>query len=221
MDKNKPLKKVSKEKSLEKATEKTIRKYNRFSYIYDILEKPMEASVFTKWRSELIKPLKGNILEIGVGTGKNLIYYNKKVNVTAIDISPGMLSKAKNKLKDINNKNIKLIEMDAQNLKFKDNSFDYVICTFVLCSVPDPVKALKEMKRVCKKDGKILMIEHMLSKNKLIAFFEHLHNPITRTLFGFNVNRKTDENVVKAGLKIIRIKNLAFFDVFRRIEAGK
>ena len=216
-----PLKKVSKEKSLEKATEKTIRRYNRFSYIYDLFEKPMEVSMFNKWRSELIKPLRGNILEIGVGTGKNLSYYNKEAKVTAIDISSGMLSKARNKLKETNNKNIKLIEMDAQSLKFKDNSFDYVICTFVLCSVPDPVKALQEMKRVCKKNGKIIMIEHMLSKNKLIAFFEHLHNPITRTLFGFNVNRKTDENVVKAGLKIKKMQNMAFFDVFRKIEAGK
>jgi len=90
-----------------------------------------------------------------------------------------------------------------------------------LCSVPDPVKALKEMKRVCKKNGKIIMIEHMLSKHKLIAFFEHLHNPITRFLFGFNVNRKTDENVKKAGLKIKKIQNMAFFDVFRKIEAKK
>lgn len=202
-------------------SEKVVKRYNRFSYIYDIFEKPMEASMFNKWRSELIKPLRGDILEIGVGTGKNLSYYNKEAKVTAIDISSGMLSKARNKLKEIKNKNIKLIEMDAQHLKFKNNSFDYVLCTFVLCSVPDPVKTLREMKRVCKKNGKIIMIEHMLSKNKLIAFFEHLHNPITKTLFGFNVNRKTNENVVKAGLKIKKINNLAFFDVFRRIEAGK
>ena len=113
------------------------------------------------------------------------------------------------------------MEMDAQNLKFKDNSFDYIICTFVLCSVPDPVKTLKEMKRVVKPNGKILMIEHMLSKNKLIAFYEHIHNPITRFLFGFNVNRKTDENVEKAGLKIRKMQNMALFDVFRKIEAGK
>ena len=220
-DEKQPLKKISKEKSLEKATEKTIRRYNRFSYIYDLFEKPMEASVFKKWRSELIKPLRGDVLEIGVGTGKNLSYYNKEAKVTAIDISSGMLSKARNKLKETNNKNIKLMEMDAQNLKFKNNSFDYVICTFVLCSVPDPVKALQEMKRVCKKNGKIIMIEHMLSKNKFIAFYENIHNPITRFLFGFNVNRKTDENVIKAGLKIIKMKNMAFFDVFRKIEAEK
>ncbi len=202
-------------------TEKTKKRYNRFSYIYDLVEIPMENSLFKKWRTDLINPLKGNILEIGVGTGKNLSYYNKEAKVIGIDLSPGMLSKAEERLKQLNRKNIKLMEMDAQNLKFKDNSFDYVICTFVLCSIPDPIKALEEMKRVVKPNGKILMIEHMLSKNKLIAFYENIHNPITRFLFGFNVNRKTDENVIKAGLKIIKMKNMAFFDVFRKIEAGK
>lgn len=254
---------------MDEKTEKIIKRYNRFSYIYDVFEKPMEYAMFNRWRYGLISPLKGKILEIGVGTGKNLKYYNKQTKVTAIDISSGMLSKAKERLEQLNNKefqsrqtqvffkpqmsrmqilehsqdykiknnlevgkqlniksnlsnkNIKLMEMDAQNLKFKDNSFDYVVCTFVLCSVPDPIKALEEMKRVCKKKGKISMIEHMLSKSKLIAFFEHLHNPITRTLFGFNVNRKTDENVEKAGLKIKKMDNMAFFDVFRKIEAGK
>jgi len=250
MDKNEPFnEKVFKEKSLEKATEKTMGKYNRFSYIYDLFESPMENSVFKKWRADLINPLRGNILEVGVGTGKNLSYYNKEAKITGIDLSPGMLSKAKERLEQLNNKesqsqqtpvffkpqigkqldiksnlsnkNIRLMEMDAQNLKFKDNSFDYIICTFVLCSVPDPVKTLKEMKRVVKPNGKILMIEHMLSKNKLIAFYEHIHNPITRFLFGFNVNRKTDENVEKAGLKIRKMQNMALFDVFRKIEAGK
>ena len=206
---------------MEKKTELVKKRYNRFSYIYDLVEIPMENFVFNKWRADLINPLKGNILEIGVGTGKNLPYYHKEAKVTGIDLSPGMLSKAKERLKQLKNSNIKLIEMDAQNLKFKGNSFDYVICTFVLCSVPDPVKALREMKRVCKKNGKIIMIEHMLSKNKFISIYEHLHNPFTRALFGFNVNRKTDENVVKAGLKIIKMKNMAFFDVFRKIEAGK
>jgi|SRR3989344_353170 len=222
MDKNEPFnEKVFKEKSLEKATEKTMGKYNRFSYIYDLFESPMENSVFKKWRADLINPLRGNILEVGVGTGKNLSYYNKEAKITGIDLSPGMLSKAKERLKLLRRRNISLIEMDAQNLKFKDNSFDYIICTFVLCSVPDPVKTLKEMKRVVKPNGKILMIEHMLSKNKLIAFYEHIHNPITRFLFGFNVNRKTDENVEKAGLKIRKMQNMALFDVFRKIEAGK
>lgn len=194
------------------------KRYDRFSKFYDLLEGSMERNKFSKWRKELLGNLKGKILEIGVGTGKNLSYYNKEAKVIGMDLSPKMLEKAKIKLNELNNKNITLLEMDAQNLNFKDNSFDYVVCTFVLCSVPDPVKVLREMKRVCKKNGKILMIEHMLSNHMIIAFFEHLHNPITRTLFGFNVNRKTIDNIKKAGLKPDRVTNMAMFDVFRKIE---
>jgi len=79
-------------------TEKTKKRYNRFSYIYDLVEIPMENSLFKKWRTDLINPLKGNILEIGVGTGKNLSYYNKEAKVIGIDLSPGMLSKAEERL---------------------------------------------------------------------------------------------------------------------------
>ncbi|MFQ5532205.1 MAG: class I SAM-dependent methyltransferase [Candidatus Nanoarchaeia archaeon] len=207
-------------KNLKKKTKKTQKRYDKFSRIYDILEAPIEKSRFSRWRKTLLKNLKGNILEIGVGTGKNLEYYGKKAKVTGIDLSPGMLEKAKERKKELG-RDFKLIQMDAQNLKFKDNSFNYVISTFVLCSVPDPVKTAKEMKRVCKKNGKILLLEHMLSKYKLIAFFEHIHNPITKTLFGFNTNRKTIENLKKAGLKIKKQENLAFFDVFRKIKAVK
>jgi ubiquinone/menaquinone biosynthesis C-methylase UbiE len=203
---------------MDKKTEKVKRKYDRFSKFYDYLEKGIERKTLGDWRKNLLKNLNGNILEIGVGTGKNLQYYNKSSKITGIDLSPKMLEKAKQKEKELKNKNINLILMDAQNLKFKSNSFDYVVCTFVLCSVPDPVKVVKEMKRVCKPNGKILMLEHVKSRYFLIKIFQHIHNPLTKTLFGFNVNRDTIRNIKKAGFKDIRYKNLALFDVFKKIE---
>jgi len=203
---------------LDKQTLKVQKKYDRFSYIYDWLEEGIEKGKFGRWRKELLRDLKGNILEIGIGTGKNLKYYNRNARVTGIDLSSKMLRKAKRKLGELKNKNIKLTIMDAQNLKFKDNSFDYIINTFVLCSVPEPVKVLEEMKRVLKNNGKILMLEHVLSRYFLIKIFQHIHNPITRGLFGFNVNRDTLGNIGKAGLKINKEENLALFDVFKRIE---
>ena len=101
-------------------------------------------------------------------------------------------------------------------MDFEDNSFDYVIATFVFCSVPDPVKGLEEIRRVLKPEGRIILIEHVLSNYKTIAVFEHLHNPITKTFFGFNVNRDTKNNILKAGIKIEEDKELALFDVFRK-----
>lgn len=212
----KMLKKNS--KNLDKETKTVRKRYDRLSRFYDWLEKGIEKKHFAKWRKNMFKGLRGKILEIGVGTGKNLPYYRKEAYVIGIELSARMLKKAREKLKKLRNKNIKLMQMDAQKLRFRDNSFDYVVCTFVLCSVPDPVKTLKEMGRVCKKNGNIVMIEHVLSDNMFIAFFLHIHNPITRTLFGFNVNRKTSENIKKAGLKIKNEENLGFFDVFRKIE---
>tara|TARA_Y100000310_G_scaffold309809_1_gene354317 strand:+ start:802 stop:1398 length:597 start_codon:yes stop_codon:yes gene_type:complete len=188
-------------------------RYDRFSRFYDFLESPLEKWVFSKWRNGLLGDLEGSILEIGVGTGKNLKYYNEKAKVVGIDISDGMIGKAKKKFPGRD-----LRVMDAERLDFEDNSFDYVVCTFVLCSVPDPVKVVKEMDRVCK--GKILMLEHVLSKNKLIALFEHIHNPFTRVLFGFNVNRKTGDNIRSAGLYFEEV-NLGLFDIFKRFEVKK
>ena len=202
---------------LDRQTLKVQRKYDRFSYIYDWLEESIEKGKFSKWRKELLGNLKGNILEIGVGTGKNLKYYNKNAKVVGIDLSPKMLEKAKNKLRGLENKNIQLRVMDAQKLKFEANNFDYVVCTFVLCSVPEPVKVLKEMKRVCKPNGEILMLEHVKSKYFLIKIFQHLHNPLTKTLFGFNVNRDTIKNIKMAGLNP-KHESLAFFDMFKKIK---
>lgn len=200
-------------------TVKVANKYNRLSKFYDFFEGFMEERKFRKWRKEIIPYLKGNILEIGVGTGKNLEFYNVN-KITAIDISEGMLKKAKEKSKNLK-LSVDFYLMDAQNLEFKNEIFDYVVGTFILCSIPDPVKALSEMKRVLKKDGKIMLIEHVLSRNKFIALWEHIHNPFTKWLFGLNVNRNTKRNIEKAGLKIIKDEKLAFFDVFRRFTCVK
>ena len=194
---------------------KTIKRYNRYSYFYDLFDSLTENSLFKKWRREIITRLKGKVLEIGVGTGKNLEYYNNEVQVTAIDFTPKMLGKARKKLHKLGKSNIELIEMDAQNMSFPDNTFDYVITTFVWCSVPAPVKGLKEARRVLKPDGQAIFLEHVLSKNKLLAFWEYLHNPITRFLFGFNVNRKTRENIERAGFRVVEDRDLALKDVFR------
>lgn len=196
-------------------TEFVKNRYDYYSKFYDIFEFFPEM-LFRRWRKKYIALLKGSILEVGVGTGKNLQYYSKESKVTGIDFSSKMLAKAikeSNRLKSDHS----LLQMDAQRLQFKDNTFDSVLCTFVLCSVPNPVRALKEMKRVCKPNGNIMIIEHVLSKNRLIAFFQRIHNPITLFLFGFNITRDTVSNIKKAGLKIMTEKNLTSNDVFKLV----
>lgn len=196
-------------------------KYNRISRIYNWFEFFPENILFKRWRKKILQQPRGKVLEIGVGTGKNLPYYDyKKIDLTAIDISSGMLKHAQNLAKK-NNYPVKLKLASVQKLPFKDNTFDYVVCTFVLCSVPEPIGALKEMKRVLKQKGKIVMLEHVLSKNKFISAMETLFNPLTTKMMGVNINRNTPENINQSGLKLAKEKNLALVDVFKEMEAQK
>lgn len=190
-----------------------ISKYSRISYVFGTMEIPMELIWFGKWRKNILSGLSGRVLDIGIGTGKNIPYYPDKCEVAGADISDMMLNHAKKRADN----NVSLFRMDAGNLGFKDDSFDHVVTTFVLCSVPDPVTALKEMRRVCKPDGMVINLEHMRSENRIIAFIEDFFNPLTVTVTGVNINRKTPENVKTAGLNVTNIKNMALKDVFRLI----
>lgn len=166
------------------------KKYDRYSRFYNLLEAPMEL-FFSKWRKDLIGRANGKILEVGVGTGKNIKYYSKDADLTVIDFSNGMLEKAKNRWG--NYKNIKFKYGDIQKTKFADNTFDTVLASYVFCSVPDPIKGLNEVKRICKNDGKILLLEHVRSDIKLWGSLMDILNPLVKYLFGYNINRNIEE----------------------------
>lgn len=202
-------------------TIKSQKKYDRNARFYDLIEMPLECLFYSKLRKKYFSALKGKILEVGIGTGKNMNYYNQEAEVVGIDFSAEMLKKAKKKLAFSKRKNIVLIQMDVENLNFKENSFDYVIASTVFCSVPNPVKGLKEVKRVLKPAGKVVMIEHVISQHRLISFLQNLFNPMIRFITGVNINRDTGQNIIKSGMKITKEKNLAFFDVFKLFIAEK
>lgn len=192
-------------------------KYNRIAPIYELIDLPLELFFFRKWRKEALSGLKGKVLEVGVGSGRNLKYYPAGCAITGIDASEGMLAKAEKKAREM--KNVNLLLMDAEHLEFPDNSFDYVITTFVLCTIPDPVKALKEMRRVLKPSGELIALEHLHSSNPLISRFEELIDPFLFFLLGDHTTRNTAKNIEEAGFRILEAKKLAFKDVFRKIRA--
>jgi ubiquinone/menaquinone biosynthesis C-methylase UbiE len=187
-----------------------VKVYDRFSKFINIIDGPLELFLFRKWRKKFLSNLKGKVLEVGVGTGRNLPYYGK-VELTAVDVSKGMLEKAEKR----SNNDVSFLQMGAEDLKFKDNTFDYVVSFLVLCSVEDQVKALKEMSRVCK--GKIILVEHVDSKRIFWRILLRvLKNPL-KVIAGCNTTRNTVESIKDASLKIVEEKDLAWGDVFKLV----
>lgn len=203
-------------------TEHTKKRYNATSVVYNIMEWPIEQLWYKTWREKLWKKISGpQVLEIGVGTGKNIPWYPDDIEVTGIDLSSGMLKRAKKLLAEERNDHITLREMDAQQMDFPENTFDEVVATFVFCSVPDPVLGLKEALRVTKPGGKLHLLEHMLSKNENFASIMKKLDPPIHYLSGVHIARKTVESVEKAGWKIDQVQDLISTGVFRMIEAIK
>ncbi len=128
-----------------------------------------------------------------------------------------MLEKAKEKAKNM--KNVTFILMDAESLGFLNHSFDYVVTTFVLCTISDPVKALTEMRRVLKPSGEMIALEHIRSHNPIIARFEELIDPILFSLLGDHTTRHTVRNIEEAGFIIKEAKKLFFKEIFWKIRA--
>lgn len=182
-------------------TELTRKRYNRTSHFYDLMDRMINPELRTK----AIRQASGKVLEIGVGTGSNLAFYLPGCEVTAIDLSPGMLEKAKAKVGEAKVP-VQLMEMDAQNLKFADNTFDTVIATCVFCSIPDPIQGLKEIKRVCKPNSKVIFLEHVRSDNPILGMIMDALDPLTVHM-GPHINRRTVENIRTAGLKIDNVED--------------
>ena len=196
------------------------KRYDRLAPFFDLLEAPMEGLFFRQWRKRLWTKATGHhILEVGVGTGKNFASYPKDARITAIDFSPKMLLQAE-QTKSRKNIQVELALMDVQSLSYADNSFDSVIGSFVFCSVPLPIKGLKELHRVCKPGGQVLMLEHVLSSNPILSRLMKLLNPFMVKLFGANINRDTVKYVKACGFSSVRIDEHSS-DILKLIEATK
>ncbi|MDP1713318.1 MAG: class I SAM-dependent methyltransferase [Anaerolineales bacterium] len=204
----------------QRATEITRRRYQRLSGFYDVMEAMAERR-FRPWRDRLWGQVNGaSILEVGVGTGKNMHCYPSRVRVTAIDLTPGMLVHAEKRMQRLGiQSQVDLHLGDAQALGFPDSSFDTALATFVFCSVSEPVLGLREMKRVVKPGGKILLLEHMRSSNPALGRIMDWLNPLVVRMMGANINRQTVDNVRKAGLEIEQIEELGMSGIFKMIVA--
>ncbi|HWP35827.1 MAG TPA: methyltransferase domain-containing protein [Thermodesulfobacteriota bacterium] len=122
------------------------------------------------------------VLDVGVGTGFTLDFYPPHCQVVGIDISREMLRKARQRVRDRGLRHVSLIEMDASRLGFPNDTFDCVVAAHVMSVVPEPIRVLAEIKRVTRQDGKIAIINHFQSTNRVLARLEAYLNPITRRI---------------------------------------
>src|SRR5260370_2736188 len=119
------------------------------------------------------------VLEVGVGTGINAALYPRDCSVTGVDLSSSMLEKAHNRIARKGVSNVRLMQMDAANLKFADDTFDIVYAPYVISVVPDPVAVTREMRLRFIPGGRIVILNHFRSKNRLGAWIERVIPPRT------------------------------------------
>lgn len=200
------------------STRLTTARYNRIAPLYNFLEAIPE-TMFKRWRKMLLAKAKGKILEIGVGTGKNFPHYPSGARVTGIDIAERMLVIARIKASELG-LSFDLREGDVQRLDFPDHSFDTVVATFVFCSVPDPVQGLRELRRVVRPSGRILLLEHVRIDRPIIGWMMDRLNPLIVRVMGANINRRTLENVKRAGLGIESVDHFGLMKMVKMIAAN-
>jgi ubiquinone/menaquinone biosynthesis C-methylase UbiE len=179
-------------------------RYDRQARWYDVAVAPMEALAFLGLRRRLWSAVDGSrrVLEIGVGTGRNLAHYPAASRTVALDLSPEMLKRAARKATR-GGRSVDLLLADTQHLPFKHDVFDVVLATLVFCSVPDPVRGLAEAGRVTRRDGQVVLLEHVRADNGVLGKAMDALNRLT-VRGGEHVNRDTAANVRKAGLEITR-----------------
>ncbi len=202
----------------EDTTGKIQHRYDRQASRYNFCEAPAELFL-RRGRPRLWRHISpgSRVLEVGVGTGKNIPWHPPDVSVTAVDFSPKMLARAVRQSRQ-HDPSPELALMDAQALGFADESFDVAVATCVFCSVPDPVLGLQEVRRVLRPGGQLLLLEHVRSGLPVVGRVMDLFNPVVVGMQGVNINRNTVENVKRAGFNVLEVEDL-LLDIVKLIVA--
>jgi len=180
----------------------TRRRYDRQARTFDIVQWLPDRLAFGRLRRQLWHQVTGErVLEIGVGTGKNIPLHPPGARVVAVDISRPMLKRAA-RMADRHQREVDLVQADATRLPFRPGVFDAAAATFVFCSVPDPVAGLAETRRVLAPGGQLHLLEHVRSPWGPMGRVMDWLNPVAVRLSGANINRNTPENVARGGFDV-------------------
>ena len=183
--------------------------YDKLAKVYDLFFGPtLHPGRLQAIQRMNIQP-RERVLEVGVGTGINLSLYPRDCTITGIDFSGSMLEKARERAarKELQVQGIRLLQMDAADLKFADDSFDIVYAPYLVSVVPDPVKVVKEMERVCRPGGRIIVLNHFRSANPVLSRIERAICPFTVHI-GFKSDLDLPGFLAQADLKPISIEKV-------------
>ena len=184
--------------------------YDGYASTYDDLDGGTAARALglEEMRARALGAARGDVLELAVGTGLNLPAYDRsKVRtLTAIDLSPGMLERARARARELELDDVaRFAEADATALPFEDGSFDFVVDTFSLCVIEDPVAALREVRRVLRKDGHAVLIEHSKSDVGALGWYQDVTSaPVKAMSKGCVWNQDVESMIQQAGMRVVK-----------------
>ena len=196
------------------------RVYERLASVYDLTFGPTLHPGRLHARERMVIAPNDRILEVGVGTGINASLYPSHCHVTGIDLSTSMLDKARERVARQGLRNIRLLEMDAGSLTFADNSFDIVYAPYLVSVVPDPVQVVREMRRVCRPGGRIIILNHFRSANPVLSRIERAISPMTVHI-GFKADLDLPGFLAQADLQPISIEKVNFPRIWSLVTCVK
>ena len=193
--------------------------YNSVAHRYDSLIRLPERVLFADGRQWAAGQARGDVLELAVGTGRNLPHYRPGTSVTGIDLSEAMIDVARHQA-STSAADVQLHVADAQGLPFADATFDTVVATLALCSIPDDRAAVSEAARVLRPGGTLVLLEHVRSPLVSVRTVQRLLEPLLWRLEGDHVLREPDKRVAQAGLHI-ELHERSKLGIVLRLQARK
>ena len=183
------------------------RVYEKLASVYDLIFGPTLHPGRIVARDRMGIQPHDRILEVGVGTGINVSLYPQNCHITGIDLSAGMLEKARERVSRQGLTNVRLLDMDAARLTFADDAFDIVYAPYLVSVVPDPVQVVREMRRVCRPGGKIIILNHFRSANPVLSRIERAISPLTVHI-GFKSDLDLPGFLAQADLRPVSIQKV-------------
>ncbi len=193
--------------------------YDRLAPTYDTSVRLAERVLLGDLRRAFGAELRGETLEVAIGSGLNLPHYSAAVTrAVGVDLSSGMLTRAARRARDLGCA-VSLVQADAERLPFPDACFDTVAISLALCSVPHLAAALRELGRVCRPDGRVVLLEHVRSPVAAVYGIERLLSPLQERSVGCHLTRETVKVAQDVGFTI-RSERSRVFGVFRLVVAN-